>query len=50
VLASDGVAPGFELEIDAGAAVTQIATSALDRHANGHDDAIVLVARYRGRA
>jgi phosphoserine phosphatase RsbX len=48
VLASDGVPSGFERTINHDRSAVEIAGSVLNEHADPADDAIVLVARYRG--
>jgi phosphoserine phosphatase RsbX len=48
VLATDGVRNAFANSHDWSGAPHQIATTILERHLKGTDDALVLVARYRG--
>ena len=48
VLASDGIPAGFERDIDVHRPVDEIARAVLADHGDGRDDAIVLVARFRG--
>jgi phosphoserine phosphatase RsbX len=49
VLATDGIRPEFSAEVDATADVQLVADTVLQRCGKGTDDALVLVARYRGR-
>jgi hypothetical protein len=48
VFATDGVRSEFVDEVDLAASVGSIANRILAKHATGSDDALVLVARYRG--
>ena len=48
VLATDGVEPGFGDDLDLDGDPPELARRILDRHARGTDDALVVVARYRG--
>jgi serine phosphatase RsbU (regulator of sigma subunit) len=48
VLATDGVAHSFVREIERGRSPHDIANGILARHSRGTDDALALVARYRG--
>jgi phosphoserine phosphatase RsbX len=50
VLATDGVRSAFSDDVDLDASPAQIAESILARHGKGSDDALVLVARWQGRA
>ena len=50
VLATDGIDPGFELAIAPGVMPGSLAERILSTHARHADDALVLVARYRGVA
>ncbi len=50
VLATDGVRTGFTRCVRAGGDVQELADSLLHEHARGTDDALVLVARYLGKA
>ena len=49
VLATDGVRPGFEKLVVLDESVQRVADSIIARHARSDDDALVLVARWRGR-
>jgi len=49
ILATDGVKPGFEENLDLTGDPQSIADDILARHGGGVDDALVLVARYLGR-
>ena len=48
VLATDGVRPGFEAQLSPQVPPQSLANLILARHRTGTDDALVLVARYRG--
>lgn len=48
VLATDGVRHDFTREIERGRSLQEMANRILERHRRGVDDALVLLARYRG--
>jgi hypothetical protein len=48
VLATDGIAPDFDRQIQFRASPQQIADGILKRHFKGVDDGLVLVARLAG--
>jgi phosphoserine phosphatase RsbX len=50
ILATDGIREGFSDGLPLDAPPQQLADHILSRHAKGTDDALVLVARYRGGA
>jgi negative regulator of sigma-B (phosphoserine phosphatase) len=49
VFATDGIASGFLSDVSAGDEPQRLADQILARYGKGTDDALVLVARYRGR-
>lgn len=49
VLATDGIHAGFTAGVHIGRSAQQIANEILTRHSKETDDALVLVAKYRGR-
>lgn len=49
VLATDGIGFGWYREYYPNVTVEALAGALLERHCHGNDDALVLVARYRGR-
>jgi phosphoserine phosphatase RsbX len=48
VLATDGIAAGFDAAVDWGSPPQRIADAILERHARASDDALVLVGRWSG--
>jgi serine phosphatase RsbU (regulator of sigma subunit) len=48
ILATDGIRPEFSSRLHIGRSAHQIATDILARYSKGTDDALVVVARYRG--
>jgi len=50
ILATDGIQTTFADEINLNETPQRIASKILSEHSKGNDDALVLVARYRGRA
>jgi negative regulator of sigma-B (phosphoserine phosphatase) len=48
ILATDGIRADFATKLHIGRSAYQIANDILARHAKGTDDALVVVARYRG--
>ncbi|HMH83340.1 MAG TPA: hypothetical protein VK531_10750, partial [Gemmatimonadales bacterium] len=50
IFATDGIKEGFAEQLPADATPQQQADHILTRHGKGTDDALVLVARYRGGA
>jgi serine phosphatase RsbU (regulator of sigma subunit) len=50
ILATDGIRSGFTVGVDVRLSPQEVASAIFTRHARGADDALVLVARYRGRA
>jgi len=50
VLATDGIRPGFTDQLRSTGSPQQIADHILAVHGTGDDDALVMVARYRGRS
>lgn len=50
ILATDGVRAGFEQDVHPGATPASLAPQILSRHATAEDDALVLIASYRGGA
>ena len=50
IFATDGIRPGFAEGINLKQSPNHIAENILNQYFNGTDDALVLVARYRGMA
>jgi hypothetical protein len=48
ILATDGIHPDFASQLHIGRSANQIANDILERHSRGTDDALVVVARFRG--
>ena len=48
ILATDGIAAGFETELHLAQSPGRIADAILNRHFKGTDDALVFVGRYLG--
>lgn len=48
ILATDGIRPDFASKLHIGRSAYQIANDILARHSKGTDDALVVVAKYRG--